>query len=220
MHTRAREEIKGLSLKVMREYTRGNGRLKAYLNRLLAPPSIPPRQQEWQEKERAYTEEKKQQEEQWLEYIRSNEAALRENRAPPALLHQMAIRYFGDSINVHNFDGSKDIELELIDPSLINAALLGIRKVIDREDVPDVKEIFAIREKGHWHYLGFPFLASLAKIEEVAPEELCRPRRKSGAQSACIPLLVIQLQKAQLVSSTPEFTSQYCSRNVDKVRHV
>ena len=164
---------KGLSLEVLQEHTQKNEALKLYLDKLLAPPSISPREQEWQKQERTFTEEQKQREEQWLEYIRSNEAALRENRAAPALLYQIALRYFGDSINVHSPDGPKDIEQELRDPNLIDAARLGIRGVIEREDVPDVEEILALRAKGHMPYLGCPFLAALAEIERTAPEEIC-----------------------------------------------
>ena len=164
----------GLSLEVLKEHTRKNETLNSKLTKLLSLPSIPPIPPELLETRKKYTEERKQQEEQWLEYVRSNEAALRENRAAPYLLHQIALRYFGDSINVHSLGGSKDIEQELRDPSLIDAARLGIRGVIDREDVPDVEEILVLRAKDRMHCLGLPFLAALAEIEKATPEELCR----------------------------------------------
>ena len=163
----------GLSLEVLREHTQRNETLKAQLNRLLAPPSTP-RQQRLRERTRTFTEEGRQREEQWIELIRSNEVALRENRAAPALLHQIAIRYFGNSINVHSQGGPKDIEQELGDPNLIDAALLGIRGVIERKDVPGVEEILALRAVERIHCLGFPFLAALSEIEKSSPEELCR----------------------------------------------
>ena len=171
MHT-DQSNNEGLSLEGLQEHAQRDETLKAYLNRLLAPPSISPWQQERRERAQQYAEERNRQEEQWLEYVRSNEAALRENRAAPYLLHQIALRYFGGSINVRNLGGPKDIGEELRDPSLIDAALLGIRGVIDREDVPDIEEILALREKGH--YLGCPFLAALAEIERTTPEEICR----------------------------------------------
>ena len=164
----------GLSLEILREHAQRNETLKAYLNRLLAPPSISPRQQERRERDRRHAEERRQEEEQWLEYVRSNEAVLRENRAAPYLLCQVAIRYFGDAISVRIPGGSKDIERELRDPSLIDAVRLGIRSVIDREDVPDVEEILALRAKNPMNSLGWPFLAALVEIEKTAPEEICR----------------------------------------------
>ena len=162
----------GLSLEVLREHTQRNETLKAQLNRLLAPPSTP-RQQRLRERTRTFTEEQRLREEQWLELIRSNEVALRENRAAPALLYQIAIRYFGNPINDHR-QGRPDIEQKLGDPSLIHAAGLGIRGVIERKDVPGVEEILALRAMDRMHCLGAPFLAALSEIERSSPEELCR----------------------------------------------
>ena len=169
-----RNSNEGLSLEVLKEHVQNNETLSSNLTRLLSPPSTPPIPPELLENRKKYTEERKQQEEKLLACIRSDEAALRENRAAPYLLHQIALRYFGDSINVRNLGGPKDIGEELRDPSLIDAALLGIRGVIDREDVPDIEELLALRKKGHWHYLGCPFLAALAEIERTTPEEICR----------------------------------------------
>ena len=153
----------GLSLDLLIEYAETNEVLQTTLDQLCAPQPIPRKNLDQTE---SYIEEQERQEEQWINYVRSNEAALRENRAPHILLYQIAIRYFGDSINIH-----KDLRG---DKNLIDAARLGIRGVIEREDVPDVEEILALREKGHMHYLCWPFLAALAEIEESTPEKLCR----------------------------------------------
>ena len=158
-------------LEVLQEHTQRKETLKAYLDQLLDFRAEENEFEEQHQKRAKKEEQERRQQE--VEYIRSNEAALRENRAAPYLLYQIALRYFGDSINVHSLGGSKDIEQELRDPSLIDAALLGIRGVLDRGDVPDIKEIFTLRENGHWHYLGCPFLAALAEIERTAPEEIC-----------------------------------------------
>ena len=165
----------GLSLEVLQEHTQRNETLRAYLDRLLAPPSIPPRQQEWQEQDRRYAEEQRQKEEKRLAYIRSNEAALLENRAAPTLLHQMAYKYFGRFFRRGGDAGLKAIEQELLgDRSLIDATLQGFRGTVDREDVPDVKETLGLREKGYRHNLGLPFLAGLAEVERTAPEDASR----------------------------------------------
>ena len=154
----------GPSLELLREYTQKNKRLNACLDQLLDSRSrIEQEELEYQEQKKTLIEERQQQEEQWLEYARSNEIALRENRAAPELLYNMAEVYF---------DKSQDIaKLLRGDQSLIDAALQGLRGVIDREDVPDVEEILSLREKSRRHYLGWPFLAGLAEIEGIAPEE-------------------------------------------------
>ena len=164
---------KGLSLKVLHEHVRENKNLKPKLDRLLSPPPTPPEYLEHLERDKEYIQEQRRREEQWLDYVRSNVAALHENRAAPALLYRMAQEYFGSLFNVD--DGPKAIE-ELLqgDRDLIDATLQGLRGAIDREDVPDIDKILSLREKGHMHYLGEPFLAGLAEIERTAPEDPSR----------------------------------------------
>ena len=162
----------GLSLEVLQEYTQRNETLAAYLNQLLTPPSTSPRQQELQERDRQYAEERRQQEEQWLEYVRSNEVALHENRAAPSLLHKIADKYFGRFFRRSGDAGLKAIEGWLQgDRALIDATLQGLQGVISREDVPDVDEILGLQKRGRMHYLDLPFLAGLAELERIAPEE-------------------------------------------------
>ena len=157
----------GLSLKVLKDHTRKTETLKAYLDRLLAPPSISPRRQEGQEQTRTFIEELRQREKQWLEYVQSNEVPLRENRADPCLLNKMAKVYFGS-----DDDGPKAIEEELRgDRDLIDATLQGLRGTVDREDVPGANEILSDREKGNMYYIGLPFLAGLEELERTAPEQ-------------------------------------------------
>ena len=162
----------GLSLDVLQEYARNNEKLEERLALLLSPPSTPPISPELLETRKNYTEEQTQQEDQWLEYVRSNEAALRENQAAPALLHQMAYKYLARFFHFGGDVGLKSIEEELRgDRGLIDATLQGFRGTVDREDVPDVQEILGLREKRYRHNLGLPFLAGLAEVERTAPED-------------------------------------------------
>ena len=165
----------GLSLDVLKKHTQENETLNSKLTKLLSPPSIPSIEPELLENRKKYTEERKQQEEQWLEYVRSNEAALCENQAAPYLLHQMADTYFGNFFHLDDDSGLKAIEEKLRgNRGLIDATLKGLRGVIDREDVPNIKEILSLRKKSHMHYLNLPFLAGLAELERTAEEDPSR----------------------------------------------
>ena len=167
-----RSNNEGLSLEVLQEHTQRNETLKSYLDQRLPPPSIPPQQQEWQEQDRRFAEELQRKEKKRLAYIRSNEVALRENRAAPDLLDQMAYKYFGRFFRRGGDAGLKAIEKWLQgDRDLIDATLQGLQGVINREDVPDIDEILGLRERGRRHHLGLPFLAGLAELERTAPEE-------------------------------------------------
>ena len=190
----------GLSLEVLQEHTQRN--------------EIPPRQQEWQEQDRRYAEEQRQKEEKRLAYIRSNEAALLENRAAPTLLHQMAYKYFGRFFRRGGDAGLKAIEQELLgDRSLIDATLQGFRGTVDREDVPDVKETLGLREKGYRHNLGLPFLAGLAEVERTAPEDASQwddsRIRKAVTFYYCMALLNYRPEwYRRLVAARPEIVAE------------
>ena len=184
-----------LSLAVLRQQARKHERFKVLLERLLAARMQ--REEEYlkhRQSERTFTEERQQREEEWLAYVRANETALRENRAAPALLHRMAETYFEspeDALRekqIHAISPEfRRLELERLrrdgaglegleallggDRQLIDAAVQGLLSVIDRNDLPDAKEIFDLRAESHIHYLGWPYMAALEEIERTAPEE-------------------------------------------------
>ena len=170
----------GLSLEVLQEHTQRNETLKAHLDRLINSIAKETEfKEQWQQKEQEQEQERQQQQEQWLAYIRSNKDALSENRAEPALLYTLARVYFGH-YNLyfgHFYDLSGDDGPEIIakllrgDRALIDATLLGLQGVIDREDVPDINEILSLRERDRIHDLSLPFLAGLEKLERTVPEE-------------------------------------------------
>ena len=167
----------GLSLEVLREHVQNNERLKAGLDRLLAPRPLPPLYLEIERKNKENAESRRRVKEERLAYVRLNEAALRENRAAANFLHGLAWEYFGGvrrfvGRDFSGVSGSKAIgELLQDDQRLVDAVLQGLRGAVDREDVPDGKEILSLRKKGQQHYLALPFLAGLAEIERTAPEE-------------------------------------------------
>ena len=163
----------GSSFEVLQEHAQRNDLLNASLARLVSPPSIPPRHLEAERIDGEYTEEPSPEEEQWLNHVRSNEAALRENRAAPALLHRMASEYFG--LDFGSRHGPKAIE-ELLrgDQSLVDGALQGLRAAVNRTDVPKLEEILSLRENDLMHRLTWPFLAGLAEIERTESEDSSR----------------------------------------------
>ena len=162
----------GLSLEVLKELTRKSETLRAHLDRLLAPRPISPWKQERREQEKKYAEEARQEKEKLLAYVRSNEAALRENRAIPYLLHQIARAYFGVFAKSSGCNGPEAVKQWLHgDRNLTDAALQGLRGVMDREDVPDVEEILDLYERNYRHYLVWPFLVGLVEVKRTAPED-------------------------------------------------
>ena len=163
----------GLSREVLQEYTQRNETLKVYLDRLLdSIAEATEFEEQWQQEEQQQEQERQQQQEQRVAYIRSNKDALCENRAEPALLYNLARVYFGHFYDFSGADGPEIVAKMLRgDRGLTDATLRGFRGAVDREDVPGVKEILSLRKKRYRHNLGLPFLAGLAELERIAPEE-------------------------------------------------
>ena len=110
-----------------------------------------------------------------LAYVRAHEAALRDNRCPPALLHQLAAAYFGLLLDAEG-DTPADRLRTLFrdDEGLTQAALSGLRRAILRNELPDLDEIIRLREGNREHYLALPALASLEELNRTTPDELRR----------------------------------------------
>ena len=159
----------GLSLEVLQKHTCTDERMRKILDRLLSPQPAP---RQYPESEEKTTEEETPQERQWLEHVRANRSALRENHASPALLHRLAQAYFGLFYDLDLDKGPNAIaKLLKGDRDLIDASLEGVRGVVEREDVPGIDEILDLRRKGRMHYLAWPFLAGLQEIERTGAED-------------------------------------------------
>ena len=158
----SRSVSEDLSLEAPQEHARENERITAIdIERLRPSWATPPK-----------SLAKEQEQEEWLNRVRSNKIALCENRATLDLLHRLGFEYFGFFYDFNGDKGLKSIEKWLLgDHGLINAALEGLRGTINREEVPDAEEILGLKEKGRTHYLGLPFLAGLAEVERTTPED-------------------------------------------------
>ena len=165
----------GLSRSVLVERVRGHELLEKQLANLLDPPIHPAEMQRRQEIEK-YDEEGKRRRDQWIDYVRTNVDALRENRAAPKLLHHLAEAYYGELPTWSTTTtGEQRIRAQLgDDEGLTKAALAGLRGTVSRDDVPGVDEIISLRSESRTHYLALPFLAGLDEIERTEPAALLR----------------------------------------------
>ena len=162
----------GLSQEIIHEQADASDVFKTRLDRIPSASSTSPENLTRMDR---YDKERRQEEEKWLNYIRSNESALRENRAPPALLHRMAEVYFGESFDP-NFDcGPKAVEKSLrSDRGLRDCVLQGLQGSICRSDVPNVDEVLALYRNSRRSYLQLPFLVGLEELERTRQDSRYR----------------------------------------------
>ena len=106
-----------------------------------------------------------------IDYIRSHEKALRENRCPPRLIHDLARVYFGEDVNFPGY-GPEDRLHNLLggDKNLVSIVLKAFRDSVVRSDVPNEAEIIQMRKNNEVHYLALPFLAGMEELSQNEPE--------------------------------------------------
>ena len=163
----------GLSLETQLEQAHGHRKLQDHISRMITQHNqYEAEDQEHKRQLRDYTEERERQRNEWHAYVRSNEAALRENRAAPVLLNQLANIYLDFPPPTHNHGPQAFQKLLPDDQGLIEAVFQGLRGVVNRDDVPEVNEILNLHKKNRRYYLlGLPFLAGLEEIEKTVPED-------------------------------------------------
>ena len=174
----------GLDAVTVRARLAGNRQLADLADRILTPPTESPEVAEFRRQDERHEAERRQREEEWVDYLRKQESALRGGFAAPSLLHELARKYFGSFDSVNPEEGSRRLaELVRDDLELKDAVFAGLKAVVQREDIPDFNEILRLHRQKRVHYLGLPFLASLAIAESDAPLDVSgwtRDRRREA----------------------------------------
>ncbi len=118
-----------------------------------------------------YEEETRQLQREWRNYFKPHESKLRENRCQPVFLHHLAAVYFGLHV-----DAEGDTPLDRLqnvlgtDENLIQAVLEGLRRSIDRSDLPTVSEVISLGIRDRQHYLALPFMAGMEEAVRTAQD--------------------------------------------------
>jgi len=127
-------------------------------------------------------EERAQRRRKWQSYVEAHERALRENRCPPRILHNLARVYFGEFVDVEGTTPRERLKNLLgANEVLIQAVLQGLRGSLERDDLPTGAEVVRLGTHKQLHYLAWPILAGLEEATRVvsnpglwADEELLR----------------------------------------------
>ena len=103
-------------------------------------------------------------------HLRPHETALRENRAEPGLLYNLAWIYLGAKPRFRGGDPkSRLFDLLGDDHDLVEAVLRGLRRSIDRADIPSDDEVVKLSCDSKRHILAVPIVAGLEERASAAP---------------------------------------------------
>lgn len=112
----------------------------------------------WDERQRTETDRKR---EHWRVLVETHISELRENRAAPGLLQQLASAYSGSFADVQGDDGPSRLRDLLGDDGLVDTVLQAFRASTTRADLPDADDIFVLADKRQYHLLMLSFLVGL-----------------------------------------------------------
>ena len=160
----------GLSLELIEETAEQDNNHKTWLADMLYCP-VDDEQRKYRQKHRLRKAEEKIKRQEWIDYVRSQKAALREGTANPHLLHDLATAYFG-----HFVDSEGDTPAERLynfldqDDDLVESTLASLRHTLEREDVPTVSEIIQLYTQDRTYLLSRPVLAGLDENTNYSPD--------------------------------------------------
>ena len=183
-----------------------------------------------QKKVLKHREAQRKQQQAWIDKVRSNEEALRENRCPIYLIHELAGVYFGLVTDVaggtpldrlRNFLGG--------DENLVRAVQESFKGSISRAEVPNEAEIIKLGKESRLHFLALPFLAGLTEIfrngSESGREPLTEKQMHQALAfyfSAPIATSVLESQSSwyrSLIKRNPEMVSDVLIKSVRSMLH-
>lgn len=205
----------GLPVAHLREMVKPVEALSLKLEQLLNPRPVRLEEDEQDREYKKYVEERRQQEQEWLAYLRSNETAFLENSAVPGLLYRMAQEYFGQTAESTGKFGAEAIEnLFNGDQRMIEAVLQGLRGTIERGDLPDAEEVIRLSREDRMHYLCLPLLAGMNEIWESAPRRLHELNERQMRTIVASYFCVVS------TSDTPEWYLELAAREPDVIASV
>lgn len=105
----------------------------------------------------------------WKIAVNENRRSLIENNAPEEFLHKLAIAYFGGYHGMTEYTPVERLsELLGNDEQLVETTLIGLRRVIMRQDLPSIEDVVKLAAEDKIQYLWFPFLAGFNELYKVS----------------------------------------------------
>ncbi|WP_019867781.1 NACHT domain-containing protein [Methylovulum miyakonense] len=107
-----------------------------------------------------------------LSYLHEHQAQIADGSAPPHIFNQLAIAF--NHLVQTNGKSREERLAEYLnnDEILINAAKTGLRKILQRTDLPTPLEIYTSAVKSKYHYIRLPFLVCMDTLYQENPAML------------------------------------------------
>lgn len=160
----------GLSLEFLEEWVAERSRFDSAYKKAMYD-EIPDWRREHAEMDRKHEEEDRKRKDEWMQYFRKNLPQVRTGQAHPAVLHDLARGYLGLLIEAQGDTPLERISTFLDDnQELIQAALEGFKRSLERRDLPSVEQIFASDVKGRTFLIRTPCIAGMEELQRESAD--------------------------------------------------
>jgi hypothetical protein len=159
----------GLSLEHFQEWISQHDQFSELYESLIFDPIEDWRLEDAQSEKRWENEQKKELKAR-LDFFNQHKVEIVEGSAKPHVFNPLASAYFDHYSGINGRAGEERLSDFLNnDPELIEAAKSGLRKILDRSDLPELDEIFSLTLEGLEHYIRLPFLVCMEKLYQENP---------------------------------------------------
>ena len=153
------------SIEEVRHATRGSPALRDEVGRLLeGEKKAEAREAEmrFRKEESEHLQERRRERQEFITHVRKQATKLQKGRCPPGLLHRIAVAYH-DFFHDQREATPRQRVLKLLQRhhDLADAAIEGFRRVVDRDDLPTLREVIRLNEKKLMSHYALPILAGL-----------------------------------------------------------
>ena len=132
------------------------------------------------EEQNEYRKQRRREKEEFITYVQKHATELQEGRCPAGLLHQIGVAYHDFFVDQRAATPQLRV-LKLLQghQDLANAAMEGFRRVVDREDLPTLREVIRLNEQKQMSHYALPILAGLDamgadSLKSRSPGEIAR----------------------------------------------
>lgn len=171
---RGDEELTNDKVRFIKTEIKGHPALLETLERILNPPvenwenESKLMRQEWKDKEEKERSER-------AADFRKHLVSIREGMAHPSIMYNLAQAYSHGFLNIHGVTSHERLQ-DLLnnDQELIDAAYTGFKFVVNRQDLPTVKEIIDLTIQGKMHFIRPACLISVNMLYKHDPESILK----------------------------------------------
>ena len=162
----------GMSLELVEAETAKDTRLKSYWDEVKAVESNPDYSQSKQERIKQ-RERKKREQQAFVQFIRNNLTSIEAGTASLEIFNHLGAAYYGRFI-----ESMGDTPLERLnhffehDSDLVHSVLKGLRRFLDREDIPEMTEIFQLNKDHSYSPYSYPFQAAMDELVKDGSQQI------------------------------------------------